>query len=702
MRYLSLVLVFLIWQPDFLQAQGWQQTSGPSGGNVRTVAAVNESVLAGMWNGNIYRTDGADWKALPQVEGIQEFSVSGNTVFALTYSGLLRSEDIGETWIPILRAESSTFSSIVKGPDALYFLVNDSLYRSSDGGESWKFRSRTDAGATLLGFSGGYIIAAGGFSGVVASSDKGLTWIRRDQSLPEGALVTSMVTVKDDDNGRTEVWVSILSKGVYYTKDGGEEWEQECDGLPKEYNDEYPTFSQIYAANERLYGVANQMVYEWNNDDDRWNEAPQLVGKNIQAYGDDLYASGADGVLRSQNDGVTWNTIGGAFLYNNITGFASAKSALLALSASGIYRTDDQGITWTKTGVFQSQDISAGHGVAYAESLDGIMRSTDDGLTWDPANSGIDEMPSDLQTLSANSTTAFAGYFFITGMHGSSRWASGGIYRSTDGGLSWAEANNGIATDGYVHAPMNKVVAFDEAQFGLAVDGLYRSTDNGEQWSKFVLPIDQQNDMFYDLERIGNQLFLASHRKMFRSVDMGLTWEQFTNGLNVGNEGLYGCVVLGDTLLLKSYELGVGTRTSYRLDGNTWIPFALEAPKGVEFTEFFTHKGRVYAGTTESSVWSRPALTSSVDRTNTLPVTVRLYPNPFATTTTVHFTLPGLSQLSAAVYDMNGRLVRDLGTHMAQGEQQLVIDGEGLPAGTYLCRVTTEQGVFQVQMVLQP
>lgn len=702
MRYLSLVLVLLVAQPAFLQAQSWQQTSGPTGGNVRTTAALGESVIAGMWNGNIYRTDGAHWRKLPSIEGLQELSVEGNTIFARTHAGLIRSEDIGETWIPILRSESSTFSSIVKGPDALYFLVNDSLYRSSDGGESWKFRSRTDVGATLLGFSDGYIIAAGGFSGVVASKDKGLTWERRDESLPQGAVITSMVTVRDADEDRTEVWVSIQAKGVYYTKDGGDQWKEECDGLPKEYNDQYPTFSQIYAANNRLYGVGNQMVYEWNDADDKWREAPQLVGKNIQAYGDDLYASGADGVLRSQDDGVTWGTVGYPFLHNNVTGFASSKSALLALAANGISRTEDQGITWTKTGNFQSQDITAGHGVVYAESLEGIMRSTDDGITWELANGDIQEIPTDLTTLAANSTTAFAGYFYISGMHGSSRWASGGIYRSTDGGITWNEANNGIATDGLVHAPMNKVVAFDEAQFGLAVDGLYRSTNNGERWNKLSIPIDQQNDMFYDMERIGNVLYLASYRKMFRSIDLGATWEQLTNGLNVGNEGYYGCVTLGDTLVIKSFDLGTGARHSYRIEGESWTPYTISSPEGVEFTEFFIHKGRTYAGTTERSVWSRQTPVGSVVNQTITPITILSYPNPFVATTTVQFTLPGLSTFSVAVYDMSGKLVLDLGTRQGRGEQQLVIDGKGLAAGTYLCKLTTEEGVYQTQMVLQP
>jgi photosystem II stability/assembly factor-like uncharacterized protein len=704
MRSLTLVLIFFIFQPVGLLAQGWQQTAGPEGGNVRTVAALDTHVLAGMWNGNIYRVAGdREWTKVSSMYGLQELSVEGSTIFAKTYEGLVRSEDYGQTWIPILKAsQSSLFSSIVRGPDALYFLVNDSLYRSSDGGETWRFRSTTGVGASLIGFCDGHIIAAGGFQGVVASGDRGVTWQRRDQSLPQGAFISSMVTITDRKKDEQEVWISINGKGVYYTDDGGEEWEQECDGLPTDYNEEYPTFNSIFATNEKLYGVANQMVYEFDDDDDRWIEAPHLVGKNLQAYDNVLYVSSSDGVLRSFDEGDTWDSIGDHFKFNSIADFAALGNTVIAAAQNGVFLTNDSGMSWVKTGNFYTLDIAAGHDNMYAQSTDGVMRSRDRGLTWEASNYGISEEPSYLNAVSANSRAAFAGFWYISGMHGTTSWTSGGIYRSTDGGDTWTDANDGISVSGYVHAPIQHIEAYDDVQFALAVDGLYRSTNDGARWAKINVPMEG-TDLLYDIERVGDVIYVASYKSMFRSTDLGLTWQLFMDGMVAGGEGFENCTRVVDTMVVLSHDMTTGARRAYRVDSDKWLPYTVDLPSSVHVTSFITATGVTFAGTNENSVWSRQAPQAATVRTQQLAtIESRAYPNPFSTTTTVSFTLPKSSYMQAALYDLTGRKVRDLGARQAQGDVMLTIDGAGLPAGTYLCRIETEECVSQTQVVLQP
>jgi hypothetical protein len=73
------------------------------------------------------------------------------------------------------------------------------------------------------------------------------------------------------------------------------------------------------------------------------------------------------------------------------------------------------------------------------------------------------------------------------------------------------------------------------------------------------------------------------------------------------------------------------------------------------------------------------------------------YPNPFATHTTLGYTLgkPGFVRL--AVYDVDGaeRAVLQEGLQNA-GEHQFSWDGSSLPAGIYLCRLSCASGIRDV------
>lgn len=705
MWYLSLFLVlsFLIAGSASAQQSGWQQTSGPIGGNVRTVAASTDgqTVLAGLWNGNLYRYNPAtDWQQVPSVIGLLDLSAQGNIIFAHSYDGLFQSYDFGSTWMPVVRGTfNSQLSQIVKGKDGLYFIANDSVYRSIDAGETWNFTGATGQGAHTIGYADGRLIV-GGFSGVFSSTDRGTTWVRTEDDLPSGSMISSMATVMHD--GEYTVWISVLSEGMYEFDADKLEWDKECDGLPT-YGSGYPSFTKLFEANGKLYGVTEKHTYEFDFGIEEWKEVDHLAGKNLQAYGGKLYSSSSDGVEVSANGGASWTAVGNNFRFTNVTEFAVSRKAVLAVAQNGIFRTLDEGDSWTKTGDFYSEDITAGHGVAYAESLDGVMRSTDDGLTWELASNGIDEELYHLSTVSANSTAAFAGFYDVFSFHGNSHWNSGGIARSTDNGETWQPVNTGLANDGFAFAPINQIEAFDDAQFALAIDGLYRSTNNGDRWTKQQVNIDPVMDMFTQLVRTGRDtLYLVGLRSMFRSTDAGATWEPFSNGLQTELENHGTLLLMENTLFLKSYNM-MGQPRLYKLEGDNWIPAALEMAPGVDVTTFFQFGSSLYAGTTEAGVWAKPITPASVKPDISTEISLRSYPNPFSTTSTVSFTLPQSSYVRAGLYDLTGKMVQELASGwMPEGTNTLAIQADALPAGSYVCRIITEQGVAQEQVVLLP
>jgi len=81
-------------------------------------------------------------------------------------------------------------------------------------------------------------------------------------------------------------------------------------------------------------------------------------------------------------------------------------------------------------------------------------------------------------------------------------------------------------------------------------------------------------------------------------------------------------------------------------------------------------------------------------------------PNPFNPSTTLRFGLPEAGHVTLAVYDVNGRLVRNLAAgRFEAGRHEVVWDGKDdngreVASGVYLARLTAPQGVVTRKMML--
>lgn len=78
------------------------------------------------------------------------------------------------------------------------------------------------------------------------------------------------------------------------------------------------------------------------------------------------------------------------------------------------------------------------------------------------------------------------------------------------------------------------------------------------------------------------------------------------------------------------------------------------------------------------------------------------FPNPFRTTTTLRFAVASEQDVVAALYTVMGRRVRTLyrGLPAAHTTQTLYIDGNGLPSGLYVVRLTGSGGFTAIEKML--
>ncbi len=164
-------------------------------------------------------------------------------------------------------------------------------------------------------------------------------------------------------------------------------------------------------------------------------------------------------VIKSTDGGSGWDWMISNAANFNVTGFSISPSTPFAVYATytgqplldgGLIRSTDAGATWTAIplpqtfNAFTSPVIavdpsnSAGLLFAYygspSSSVGGLFRSTDGGTTWAQAGSGLAGVV--VRAIAydpRDSSRVFAG-------------TNGGVFRSTDGGLTWQPASEGLAT----------------------------------------------------------------------------------------------------------------------------------------------------------------------------------------------------------------------------------------------------------------
>lgn len=164
-----------------------------------------------------------------------------------------------------------------------------------------------------------------------------------------------------------------------------------------------------------------------------------------------LYAGTFGGVFKSADGGATWNPSGLVNSYISAlaidplmptTLYAGTSEAIGSRGA--VYKSTDGGATWSAIGltglsVFSLAIDPLTPATLYAGTDGAVHRSTDGGAQWN-ATSGLIGRVSSLVIDRLTPTTLYAGtnasplfYAFLT----PPVW-SGGVYKSTDGGMSWS------------------------------------------------------------------------------------------------------------------------------------------------------------------------------------------------------------------------------------------------------------------------
>ncbi|MFN9114048.1 MAG: WD40/YVTN/BNR-like repeat-containing protein, partial [Bacteroidota bacterium] len=150
----------------------------------------------------------------------------------------------------------------------------------------------------------------------------------------------------------------------------------------------------------------------------------------------------------------------------------------------------------------------------------GLWKSTNGGATW---NTGYDNFAV-LGVSSILVTPSNPNIMYVaTGDGDAGNTRSIGVYKSTDGGATWAATGLTFTLASYKLIRKLLMDPNDESHILAATsDGLYRTTNSGTTWTKVV------NANFYDVEAqpgtSSNNFYASTYGGLYRSTDNGATW----------------------------------------------------------------------------------------------------------------------------------------------------------------------------------
>lgn len=549
-------------------------------GEITSIASVvtptiTQTVYAGTRDAGVFKTTdgGQSWK--PARSGLTFYPIRSlevdpqhpDILYAGTdYDGVWKSTDGGATW---LQASSGLESLIV------FNIVVDP--QNSD--------------ILYAGLAGGIGLCVGN---IYKSYNGGATWVLRDDGIPrysgESTHTNGIISLAMDPDNPLLLYAGTNYYGAFRSANGGETWTALNDGLPFQpgSTDSYETVNALATDPHHANRLSAIIGGEYYVFDGAWQKVDQgTYDANSGLFTDYLYFhpvsstviySAGDRFSKSEDGGVNWAWLLGWNVSSQVPDVAFhpsfpdtlyAATDILFQFDGGVYQSLDQGETWAET----SQGITAAviRSVAidpqdahriYAGAGEGhFYRTQDGGETWqhgytggsdvsdvavDPLNSqnlyiadGLKLVRSldygetferidaveDAQCIATavqTSTVVYVGTGFQKG-----------IYKSPDGGTTWAQKNQGLPLVSGDPCPILSLAVdpndpetvWAGTQYG---GGIVKSSDGGEHWQTVGLTETNLVEAIAVNPTNSNEILAGGgflDGRIYKSTDGGVTWQ---------------------------------------------------------------------------------------------------------------------------------------------------------------------------------
>lgn len=651
--------------------------TGEGWGNIDAIHGVGVLVstdAGATWGLTGYAYDLSDGRDVYELE----YNPTTGTLMVAADNGIWRSTDQGATFTQLVTGQwrdvelqhgstTNMFGCYTSGTDP-------GFYRSLDDGATWTKTTVgvpvTDLGNMRFGLTAAdpdlvywAISGVGGsMKGIWKSTDGGATFSQVFTGSHYGTQGWYNLSIDvDPANGN-----NVFSGGVNYYRstNGGVSFSQYAGGV---HVDHHAT----------AWSLSNPTNYWLGSDGGVWrstNSGATFTGRNAGVTTLQFYAVNQSESLPTRALGGTQDN--GTYLYNN------------SLSWSHIIGGD---------GFFCEVD-RVDEDVLYGELYYGDhRRSLDGGVSFVPINTGITQ---DGQW-STPTWMDFSDPSTLWTAHNSR------LFKTTNRGTNWTQ----VAGLSFTGGGVNIHQCLDDPNVIAVITGgrVWLSTDHGATWAAAGGGNQQSDICIHPHDPNTMVTTQATYNALFPTVrkttDGGATWAAIDTGLP--DEPANSIEI--DPSHPDWYFIGTDLGVYVSLDaGANWVPFNTGLPHTV-VVDLRLHDGArvLRAGTHGRGMWEVDL--TELDATASVgghpavqPITLRVYGNPSASATTLRYGIREAGHVRLALYDANGRLVRNLIDRFEYPIMGSVDVGvKDLPVGVYFARLEANGATTSQKLIVE-
>lgn len=645
--------------------------------------------------------------------------------------GDLKTTDGGYSWTNTSVNSASSHMIAFGNKQIGWKLTGNSLYRTSDVGNTWTYLSGPTGGwgsgiimkTYPLDQNRLWLLRSTDYNvsgpDIWYSSNSGFNWTSLNTGLHSDSMnQISYYDIKMNSSGVGYIIGSVFKKTSYSfdglilkTTDGGVTWTFQQ--FPNERyvnilwlndydlvvlgNQGYYSDSQVIQRKSTDSGISWSLYYPLS-----WMIGFSNVDNAIYSASTDvIYLIGTRGFYKSVNKGISYEKVSSEtdVMVSNVA-FDSRplnpdKQMGLAYTEDTTWPfliTVDGGYHWTKR-PFPNSLLGPLYLVGISEEVIYIIvdqtqlyKSIDQGNTWEylslPMYSGLQG----LSVYSKNDLSLHAYKNMVTTTDGGDSWILGPTienvwWKSTD----IASPGIIIGTGTFYDSSTTKGFIYSSSDYGLS----WHITDTDYENKKVIMTDD----------KVG---YILSGRKIYKTLDSGISWK--VNLAANSNEGFY------QGSFLDSINGFISTGYSFKKTtngGRVWTNQIYDIPlPGIQNMEY-NAKGDLFITGGGSMIMLPGAQSFSPEINNPLNESVSEYylsssfPNPFNSSSTIKYYIPSTSQVIIKVFNMLGEEIETLVDEVKpSGTYQVTWNAKDLTSGVYFYRLQAGDFVQTRKMIL--